>query len=249
MASSPKFDVKTCASTRWRHLRSDALLLAGFCGFLFFFGLSLLWIARGGRTSLCAGSAGNARPARLDHSYSRWQPWLEKPVLYYWQTMLAYRIFGVSDWAARLASAVDAALMVVAVYLFLRRFRSISKSAGFQFTGFSLDGALTTASASGVVGFARAASTDMPLAAMFTIAMLAWFAWHARGEAISRVVLIFLGFATLAKGPVAPFFALVMVVIFVAGKSGYRAITRTLWLPGIRLILSGHPCRGLLRFS
>src|SRR5258708_12335765 len=58
-------------------------------------------------------------------------PWLEKPVLYYWQTMLAYSVFGVSDWAARLPSAVDATLLVVAVYLFLRRFRP----------GFQLDGA------------------------------------------------------------------------------------------------------------
>ena len=45
--------------------------------------------------------------------------------------MLAYSVFGVSDWAARLPSAVDAMLMVAAIYLFLRRFRS----------GFQLDGA------------------------------------------------------------------------------------------------------------
>ena len=31
-------------------------------------------------------------------------PWLEKPPLYYWQAMIAYRLFGVSDWAARLPS-------------------------------------------------------------------------------------------------------------------------------------------------
>src|ERR1700683_5730449 len=96
------------------------------------------------------------------------QSWLEKPPLYYWQAMLAYGIFGVSDWAARLPSAVDATLMVVATYLFLKRFRP----------GFQLDGALMTASAAGGIGFARAASTDMPLAAMFTIAMLAWDAWY-----------------------------------------------------------------------
>ena len=63
--------------------------------------------------------------------------------------------------------------MVVAIYFFLRRFRSDSR-----FVGFPLDGALMTASASGVIGFAHAASTDMPLAAMFTVAMLAWYAWH-----------------------------------------------------------------------
>ena len=43
-------------------------------------------------------------------------PWLEKPPLYYWQAMIAYRLFGVSDWAARLPSVFDAFLMVLAVY-------------------------------------------------------------------------------------------------------------------------------------
>jgi 4-amino-4-deoxy-L-arabinose transferase-like glycosyltransferase len=39
----------------------------------------------------------------------------------------------------------------------------------------------------------------------------------------------------LAKGPVAPFFALAIVVIFSAGKRDYRLIARTCWLPGIGL--------------
>src|SRR3984885_16254241 len=98
------------------------------------------------------------------------KPWLEKPPLYYWQAMLAYSIFGVSDWAARLPSAIDATLMVFAVYLFLRRLRP----------GFQLDAALMTASAAGVIGFAGGASTDMPLAAPFTVALLAWYAGYER---------------------------------------------------------------------
>jgi len=61
-----------------------------------------------------------------------------------------------------------ATLMTVAVYLFLRHFRP----------RFQLDGALMTASAAGVIGFARAASMDMPLAAMFTIALLGWYGWY-----------------------------------------------------------------------
>ena len=64
------------------------------------------------------------------------------------------------------------------------------------------------ASASGVIGFARAASMDMPLAATFTIAMLAWYAWYesARKRYLA-LAYIFLGLAMLAKGPVAPFLA------------------------------------------
>ena len=58
--------------------------------------------------------------------------WLEKPPLYYWQTITAYKMFGVSDWAARLPSVIDASAMAFALYWFLRRFRP----------GLALDGAL-----------------------------------------------------------------------------------------------------------
>ena len=45
-----------------------------------------------------------------------------------------------------------------------------------------LDAALITASAAIVVGFGRSASTDMPLTAMFTVAMLAWYGWYSGGK-------------------------------------------------------------------
>ena len=86
--------------------------------------------------------------------------------------MAAYRLFGVSDWAARLPSAFDAFGLVLAVYWFLRRFRP----------GVELDGALMLATAASMVGYARAASMDMALAAAFTIAMLAWYAWFESGS-------------------------------------------------------------------
>jgi 4-amino-4-deoxy-L-arabinose transferase-like glycosyltransferase len=213
------------------NIGSEWLLLAGFCGFLFFFGLSYFGLVG-------ADEPRYAQVAREMLARHDWvtptlggRPWLEKPALYYWQTMLAYRFFGVSDWAARLFSAVDATLMVLAVYLFLRHFRS-----GFSFTGFQLDGALMTASASGVIGFARAASMDMPLAATFTVAMLAWYAWYERSsQRYLAIFYAFLGLATLAKGPVAPFLAAVIVTIFAAAKGDYRLIARTCWIPGIAL--------------
>jgi 4-amino-4-deoxy-L-arabinose transferase-like glycosyltransferase len=209
------------------------LLLAGFCGFLFFFGLSYFGL-------LGADEPRYAQVAQEMLARHDWitptlggQPWLEKPVFYYWQTMLAYKMFGVSDWTARLGSAVDATLMVVAVYLFLRRFRSGSQLSGLRWGGFPLDGALMTASASGVIGFAHAASTDMPLTAMFTIAMLAWYAWHeSANKRYLALFYVFLGLAVLAKGPVATFLAVAMVVMFAAAHGDHRPITRSLWIPG-----------------
>jgi 4-amino-4-deoxy-L-arabinose transferase-like glycosyltransferase len=203
---------------------TDWLLLAGFCAFLFFFGLGYFGL-------IGADEPRYAQVAREMLSRHDWitptlggKPWLEKPALYYWQAMLAYRLFGVSDWAARLPSAVDATLMVVAIYLFLRRFRP----------GFQLDGALMTASAAGVIGFARAASMDMPLAAAFTIGLLAWYAWHESGrKTYLALFYLFVGFGMLAKGPVAPLLAAAVIIIFALAKGEYRLIWRTLWIPGI----------------
>lgn len=212
--------------TERRPALTDWLLLFGFCAFLFFFGLAYFGLVG-------ADEPRYAQVAREMLARHDWitptlggKPWLEKPSLYYWQAMLAYRVFGVSDWAARLPSALDATLMVLAVYLFLRRFRP----------GFHLDGALMTASAAAVIGFARAASTDMPLAATFTIALLAWYAWHESGsKSYLDWFYIFLGLAMLAKGPVAPALAAVIIVIFALAKGERQIIWRTLWIPGILL--------------
>jgi len=205
---------------------ADWLLLAGFCGFLFFFGLAFFGL-------IGADEPRYAQVAREMLARHDWitptlggKPWLEKPPLYYWQAMLAFSIFGVSDWAARLPSAVDATLMVVVTYLFLRRFRP----------GFQLDGALMTASAAGIIGFARAASTDMPLAATFTIALLGWYAWYeSKSRRFLALFYCFLALGMLAKGPVAPLLAAVIIVIFAAATSDYRLLGRTLWVPGILL--------------
>jgi 4-amino-4-deoxy-L-arabinose transferase-like glycosyltransferase len=206
--------------------RTDALLLAGFCAFLFFFGLSYFGL-------IGADEPRYAQVAREMLAHHDWvtptlsgTPWLEKPPLYYWQAMIAYIVFGVSDWAARLPSAADATLMVIAIYFFLRRIRP----------GCELDGALMTASAAGVIGFARAASTDMPLTATFTITLLAWFAWHET-DAKKYLALFYgcLALGTLAKGPVAILLAVLIIVLFAIAKSDYRLLWRTLWAPGVAI--------------
>ncbi len=206
----------------------DAFLLLGFCGFLFFYGLSSFGL-------IGADEPRYAQVAREMLARHDWitptlsgVPWLEKPALYYWQAILCYKLFGVSDWAARIPSAFDATLMVAAIYIFLRRLRFVG--------GFPLDGALIVASSVAIIGFARAASTDMPLAAMFTIAMLCWFlGYEQQRKPMLALSYFFLALATLAKGPVAPFLALVIVVLFAALRHEIAIIWKTLWLPGILL--------------
>jgi len=207
-------------------LLTDWLLLAGFCAFLFFFGLSSFGLVGPDEPRY----AQVAREMLARHDWITptldGRPWLEKPVLYYWQAILAYKLFGVKDWAARLPSALDATAMVFAVCLFLRRFRP----------GFQLDGALIVASTAGLIGFARAASVDMPLAATFTISLLAWYAWFESGSKLHLAAsYCFLALATLAKGPVAPFLAALVISMFAVLKQDYRLLSRSLWIPGILL--------------
>ncbi len=206
--------------------RTDVLLIAGFCAFLFFYGAGQFGL-------IGADEPRYAQVAREMMERRDWitptlggRAWLEKPPLYYWQAMLAYSVFGVSDLSARIPGALDATLLVVAVYLFFRRFRR----------GGELDAALITASAAGMVGFGRAASTDMPLAAMFSIGMLAWWAWR---QSESRVYLLlfyfFMALGMLAKGPVAPFLAGAVIVVFAVAARELRVIIKTLWWPGVLL--------------
>jgi 4-amino-4-deoxy-L-arabinose transferase-like glycosyltransferase len=221
-------------------IRTQVLLVAS-CAFLFFYGLGAFGL-------LGADEPRYAQVAREMLGRHDWvtptlqgKAWLEKPVLYYWQAMLSFRWGGVREQMARIPAAADASILVAAVFYFLRRFRH----------GSELDGALIAASCAGTIGFARAAATDMPLAATFGISLLAWYAWYEDNENESskneiikerRVYLgafyLFLALGTLAKGPVAPALAAVIILVFVALKREWHALARTLWIPGILLYLA-----------
>jgi len=140
--------------------------------------------------------------------------------------MLAYSVLGVSDVAARVPAAIDATLLVIAVYLFFRRFRC----------GVEVDAALITASCAGMIGYAHAASMDMALAATFSIGMLVWWAWREGGNRIYLALFyLCMALGMLAKGPVAPFLAGIVIVLFAVATQELRLIARTLWVPGILL--------------
>ena len=178
-------------------------------------------------------------PIALRHSYQcllagtvtpilNGRPWLEKPALYYWRAMGFFREFGVSDWSARLPSSSGAFALVILIYLHMRRFRP----------GGHLAAALITVSCLGIVSFARGASTDMQLAAPFSIGMLGWYAWYETGKKFWLFDLYFFGAAaTLAKGPVAIFLALAIIFLFTALRREWSLLRRTIWWPGIVLFL------------
>ncbi len=174
------------------------------------------------RASWQCASAGTITPILYGH------PWLEKPALYYWRTMSFFKELGIADWVARLPSASGAFALVLLIFLHMRRFRP----------GGHMQAALITASAAGIVAFARGASTDMQLAAPFCIGMLGWYAWYETGKKFWLFDLYFFGaLAMLAKGPIAPFLSLCIIVLFVGLRREWLVLRRMIWWPGITLFL------------
>src|SRR3954462_3206485 len=200
---------------RVRSLATEVLMLAVFCIFFFFYRISAYGL-------IGADEPRYAQVAREMLQRGHWvtptlwgKPWLEKPALYYWGAILSYNFTGgVSDWAARAGDAVMASLMIFGIYFMLRRIRP----------QIALDAALITAAAAAIFGFARGADTDMPLAAFFTLGMLAWIVGSDKagggrqevGKAKIWLALfyLFIGIATLAKGPVAPGLAGLIIILF-----------------------------------
>ena len=116
--------------------------------------------------------------------------WFEKPALLYWMIVAAFKVFGVSEWSARLGPAICGVLTIVAVCWVGREI-----DLGFQ----SL---LVTATCLSLVIFSRAASFDVVIT-MTTTWSLAFFLLHElkttrRGFLIGFYA--FVGLSLLAKG-------------------------------------------------
>jgi 4-amino-4-deoxy-L-arabinose transferase-like glycosyltransferase len=161
------------------------------------------------------------------------KPWFEKPPLFYWGAALCFKLFGVSEAAARLPSAVSALLATLALaWLALRLYG----------TETALWLLLLLPTTAGMIGFSHAASTDMPFSAMLTTAMVcaAVVLGLTRNENspiipqtpwLALVLFgFFLGLAVLAKGPAG--------IILVGGAVFLWALFTKRWRDAFRLF---HP--------
>ena len=91
------------------------------------------------------------------------KPWFEKPPLYYWSAAVSFKLLGVSETSARLPSAISALLATLALaWLALRLY-------GAETARWLL---LLLPTTVGMIGFSHAAATDMPFAAMLTVALV-----------------------------------------------------------------------------
>jgi 4-amino-4-deoxy-L-arabinose transferase-like glycosyltransferase len=201
-------------------------LVLGVCYFFFFFGLGAFGLTG-------ADEPRYAQIAREMLARHDWivptlngSPWLEKPALLYGKIMSSYAVFGVSDWAARVPSALNATAVVLGIFFFMRHFRF----------GSELDAAMIASSSAGMIGFGRGASTDMLVTAPFALAMMCWWTWRQTGKKFWLLLFYgLLAFGALAKGPVAPALAVLVVGAYAALRRDGKIFVRTLSVPGFVL--------------
>ena len=145
---------------------------------------------------------------------------LDKPIFFYWLIALSYKLFGVSEWAARLPSALAAFGCIVMVYFFVRRWW------GEWEARWSV---LVLATSAGYFVFSRLVIFDMTLTAFIMLALSAFYqATHepdSTGSWTTCAILYgALGAATLTKGLVGLVVPGVIVFFYLLLTNSWRSL-------------------------
>ncbi len=162
------------------------------------------------------------------------QTWFEKPPLLYWMIMAGFRLFGVSEWSARVGPALSGLLTVFAVFWTGRRV--CRSSFEHQITGLAPWSAIIAASTLGIIVFSRGASFDI-VVTMTTAWALGFFlvAEVEQNEKRRRKLLpgfyIFIGLSLLAKGLIGLIIPFGVVGLYQLMRREFpaRSFLRTLW--------------------
>ena len=123
---------------------------------------------------------------------------LDKPIFYYWLVAASYRTFGISEWSARLPSALAGMGCIALVFFFALRF-----------VGFwqALWSGLILVTSLEFYLLARIVIFDMTLTFLTTLSLLSFFCALHEETSLPRkswlgLMYVSLGIATLVKGPI-----------------------------------------------
>lgn len=147
-------------------------------------------------------------------TYLNYQVRYTKPPLCIWAMAVAYKVFGVSEWAARIFSAACGAVLVGATYLLTEKYTN--KKTGVL-------AAICLMTAPLYLASSKLAITDIPLALFVSGSLMAFFhSYEQKLKSYKWLAWGLLGLGVMTKGPVA-------VVLTAAVLFFYHLINRDLW--------------------
>ncbi len=158
---------------------------------------------------------------------------LDKPIFFYWLIALSYKLFGVSEWAARLPSALAAFGCIVMVYFFVRRWW------GEWEARWSVLALVTSV---GFFIFSRLVIFDMTLSAFIMLGLCAYYQAAHESEstaswATCAILYGALGAATLTKGLVGLVVPGIIVFFYLLLTNSWRSLGKIRLFPGVVLFL------------
>lgn len=200
----------------WHYL---LLIAIGAIMFLLNLGGASLWDVDEGRNTTCAHEMLEADNWIVPTFNGKLR--VDKPALLYWLQILAYRTFGVNEFAGRLPSALAALITVLLTY-------ELARSMFSRTTG--LLAAVVVATTPMLCGAARFANPDA-LLNCFTVSTLAifWFGHQARRWWWFGLVGVSAGMAVLAKGPVGLVLPCTVVGLYLVWQREWRFAIDLRW--------------------
>ncbi|MPL67981.1 Undecaprenyl phosphate-alpha-4-amino-4-deoxy-L-arabinose arabinosyl transferase [bioreactor metagenome] len=157
--------------------------------------------------------------------------WFDKPVFFYWLTAIAFKIFGFSEAAARLAPALFAALGVTLIYWFVTK---ISK----QSVALLAAVVMGTSLEYGVL--AKLVITDMVFFVFNSAALVFFYLGYRQKDAAKRwyaFMYVSLALAVLTKGPVGVLLPGIVIGVFIAVKCDWAELEQLINPVGIMIFL------------
>lgn len=136
--------------------------------------------------------------------------YLDKPIMFFWASAASMKVFGASEFSARLPSAVSALIGVIAVYLL--GWRMFGGRAG-------LYSALVLATSPLYLGLGRIVIFDMMLTAFITLALLFWHqGFNAQDRQRQRLSYLLswaaMALGVLTKGPIGAILPIAIICLF-----------------------------------
>jgi drug/metabolite transporter superfamily protein YnfA len=158
-------------------------------------------------------------------------PYLDKPAPFFWLVAASFKVFSVSEWAARLPSGLAALATMLLIWLLGRRMFG-SKVA--------LGSALVLATSPLFLIFARQVIFDMTLTFLITAALLCFWWDEQRVErrlSVDLGMFLAMGIATITKGPVGLLLPLLGILVYSLLRGGLGRFKRVHWGWGLAAFL------------
>lgn len=144
--------------------------------------------------------------------------WYDKPIFFYWEILLAFKIFGVNEFALRFFPAVFATVGVFLTYFFAGKM--FNKKVGFT-------AAIILATAPGYWYVAHAIITDMTLfCAISTALMTFYFAYTENKPKLLYAAFAAAGVAVLTKGPIGICLPGLIIFLFLISQKDLKYLWR-----------------------